>query len=59
MMDLLKKEDNKASDRIFEAAHYGVRRVRAKNLGAGHLYDMVITGTLVLEDGLWKFNTLH
>jgi hypothetical protein len=59
MMNLLKKEDAKAADRIFEAAHYGIRRVREKNLGKGHLYDMVITGTLVYEDALWKFHTLH
>ena len=58
MKDLLDKKDSSAPDRIFEAAHYGVRRVRERNLGAGHQFKMVITGVLVKED-TWKFHTLH
>ncbi len=58
MKEFLEKKGEKAHDRIFEAAHFGIRRVREKNLGVGHPYDMVITGALLKED-IWKFHSLH
>jgi len=58
MKDMLEDEAQSAHDRIFEAAHFGVRRVREKNLGAGYPWKMVITGVLVNEGG-WKIHTLH
>ncbi|MCK5129026.1 MAG: nuclear transport factor 2 family protein [Clostridiales bacterium] len=58
MKELLDKENVIAHDRIFEASHFGVRRLRERNLGIGYQYNMVLTGVLVKE-GVWKFHTLH
>jgi len=58
MKELLEDESLSAHDRMFEAAHFGVRRVREKNLGAGYEFKMVISGVLLKEDK-WKFHTLH
>lgn len=58
MKDLLEKDDQSNHDKIFEAAHFGIRRVREKNLGVGYPWKMVITGTLVNEEK-WRFHTLH
>lgn len=58
MKEFLEDEIKKAPDKIFEAAHFGVRRVRERNLGAGYQWEMVITGVLVKEE-IWKFHTLH
>ena len=58
MKKLLDDQSIPTYDRMFEAAHFGVRRIREKNLGAGYRFKMVITGVLVVE-GSWKFHTLH
>jgi rubrerythrin len=58
MKELLDEKGSKAHDRIFEAAHFGIRRVRERNLGAGYRYPMVVTGTLIKQD-IWKIHSLH
>ncbi len=58
MKAFLENKSLSAHDRMFEAAHYGIRRVREENLGAGHMWKAVITGVLVKEN-TWKFHTLH
>jgi len=58
MKELLEKDEQTNHDRIFEAAHFGIRRVREKNLGAGYPWRIVITGTLVRDEN-WQFHTLH
>lgn len=58
MKDLLDKEGVKAEDKMFNATHYGIRRLYERNLGKGHMWSMVVTGVLVKED-IWKFHTLH
>lgn len=58
MNDILNKEEMNAHDKMFEAAYYGMNRVREKNLGVGYMYDMVITGVMIFED-TWKIHTLH
>lgn len=58
MKDLLDKKQQLAHDRIFEATHYGMRRIREKNLGVGHKFDMIVTGVLVKEE-MWRFHSLH
>lgn len=58
MKELLEKKDELSHDKMFEATHYGMRRIRERNLGIGHEWNLVITGTIVKENG-WKFHTLH
>ncbi len=58
MKTFLEDKSMSAHDRMFEAAHVGIRRVRERNLGVGHPFKMVITGTLIQEER-WRFHTLH
>ena len=58
MREIIEDSNMTAHDRMFEAAHFGMRRVREKNLGVGYKFPMVITGVLV-KDEIWKFHTLH
>jgi len=58
MKELFENKEMNAHDRMFEAAHFGMRRIREKNLGVGHEFEMVITGTLIKEK-TWQFHTLH
>lgn len=58
MKQMLEDKNMSAHDKMFEAAHFGMRRVRECNLGAGHMWSMVITGVLVKTDD-WQFHTLH
>ncbi len=58
MKDLFNDTSMSSHDKMFEATHYGMRRIREKNLGVGYKFDMVITGVLVLDE-TWKFHTLH
>ncbi len=58
MREIIEDSDMTAHDRMFEAAHFGIRRVREKNLGVGYRFPMVITGVLLKQD-IWKFHSLH
>lgn len=58
MKELLEKNDGTSHDKMFEATHFGIRRLRERNLGVGHRFKMVITGVLI-KQGSWKFHTLH
>jgi len=58
MKEMLEDANMSAHDKMFEAAHFGVRRVRECNLGAGHMWKIVITGVMTKKD-IWQFHTLH
>lgn len=58
MKDLLKGEGDDA-DKMFEAVHFGIRRLLEKNRGIGAQYKLVITAVLVKEEDEWKFQMLH
>jgi len=52
------ESDLDPSDQMFEAVHFGIRRLLEKNRGIGASYKLVITGLLVKEDK-WRFQMLH
>lgn len=58
MQELL-EGDSSDSDQMFEAVHFGIRRLLEKNRGIGASYKMVITAVLVKEEEEWKFQMLH
>lgn len=58
MLELL-DSDKSDADQMFEAVHFGIRRLLEKNRGVGAAYKLVITGVLVLEDEKWRLQMLH
>jgi CYTH domain-containing protein len=58
MKSFLEEPNKKSSDKMFNATHYGLRRLYERNLGKGHKWIMVITGVMIKEDK-WKIHTLH
>ncbi|MBN2796531.1 MAG: nuclear transport factor 2 family protein [Clostridia bacterium] len=57
MKELLEKEED-ASDQMFEAVHFGIRRLLEQRRGIGAEYKLVISGALVKEE-IWRFIMLH
>jgi len=46
-------------DRLMEATHYGLRRLRERDKGQGYAWPFVLTAVLVRERDGWRFHTLH
>jgi len=59
MRDLLMDESKSLDDRLTDATHFGVRRLRDRMRGKGARWPFVITAVLVKTDGIWGFHTLH
>ena len=59
MRDLLKDESKSLDERLTDATHFGVRRLRDRMRGKGAKWPIVITAVLVKTDGKWGFHTLH
>ena len=59
MQDLLNAEDESAADKMMEATHYGMRRLRERQLGVGYKWNLVLTAVLIKTDLGWQFHTLH
>jgi hypothetical protein len=59
MKDLLLAEDAGPDDRLMEATHFGVRRLRERHKGVGHCWPLVFTAVLVRSEGDWRFHTTH
>jgi hypothetical protein len=59
MRDLLMDEKRSLDDRLTDATHFGVNRLRDRMRGAGARWPFVITAVLVKMDGVWGFHTIH
>jgi hypothetical protein len=59
MRDLLMDESKSFDDRLTDATHFGVNRLRDRMRGAGARWPFVITAVLVKTDGAWGFHTIH
>lgn len=59
MKDLLDKEGLDADERLVEATHFGMRRIRERHKGEGHAWPFVLTAVLVRADGEWRIHTTH
>lgn len=59
MRDLLMDESKSLDDRLTDATHFGVRRLRDRMRGKGAKWFFVMTGVLVKTDEKWGFHTIH
>jgi len=61
MTEILKAEDKNAdeSERLLEASHFGVRRLRERIKGVGYQWQFVISAILQKEANQWRFHTIH
>ena len=59
MRDLLMDETRSFDDRLTDATHFGVNRLRDRMRGKGAKWPFVITAVLVLTSGEWGFHSIH
>jgi hypothetical protein len=59
MRALLEDDEAGLDERLVEATHYGMRRLRERHKGLGHRWPFVLTAVLVRHDGQWRFHTIH
>jgi hypothetical protein len=48
-----------ADEKLMEATHYGLRRLRERSKGIGHSWPFTFTAVLVRVGTDWRFHTLH
>ena len=53
------RDDLSADQKLVEATHYGMRRLRERAKGMGHSWPLTFTAVLVRVDGKWRFHTQH
>ena len=59
MRGLLEDESVDLDERLMEATHFGMRRLRERHKGKGHSWPFVLTAVLVRDGGEWRFHTIH
>lgn len=59
MKEIIEDESKDADERLLEASHFGVRRLRERLKGAGTKWKFVISAVLIREKGQWRFHTIH
>ena len=59
MVAILEDGEKDADDRLLEASHFGVRRLRERLKGPGHRWPFVLSAVLVRRDAGWRFHTIH
>jgi hypothetical protein len=59
MKTLLEDENANLDQRMMEATHYGMRRLRERQKGSGYGWPFVLTAVLVRRKGNWLFHTIH
>lgn len=59
MKELLEDESADLDQRLMEATHFGMRRVRERHKGQGYAWPFVLRAVLVRGGEGWQFHTLH
>jgi hypothetical protein len=59
MKMILEDGDSDADERLLEASHFGVRRLRERLKGQGHRWPFVLGAVLVHCEDAWRFHTIH
>jgi len=59
MKEMLQDEQTDLVERLVEATHFGMRRLRERHKGEGHAWPFVFSGVLVRSGGMWRFHTIH
>ena len=59
MKAIFDQEGLSADEKLIEATHYGMRRLRERSKGIGHRWPFTFTAVLIKVDANWRFHTLH
>jgi hypothetical protein len=59
MQEILEDDDREPDEKLIEASHFGIRRLRERLKGSGYRWPFVFSAVLVQRDGEWKFHTIH
>jgi hypothetical protein len=59
MKELLEQEGASLDERLMEATHYGMRRLRERQKELGYGWPFTLTAVLVKDQGAWRFHTIH
>jgi hypothetical protein len=59
MKAIFDQEGLSADEKLMEATHYGMRRLRERAKGLGYSWPFTFTAILVKEGAEWRFHTLH
>jgi len=59
MKAIFDKEELSADEKLIEATHYGMRRLRERSKGMGHSWPFTFTAVLIKDGNEWRFHTLH
>ena len=59
MKKILEEEEKDADEKLMEASHFGVRRLRERLKGKGYKWPFVISAILMKEETQWQFHTIH
>jgi len=59
MKAIFDKDELSADEKLMEATHYGMRRLRERAKGLGHSWPFTFTAVLIRDGSDWRFHTLH
>lgn len=59
MKAIFDQEGLSADEKLMEATHYGMRRLRERAKGLGYSWPFTFTAVLVKDKAEWRFHTLH
>jgi len=59
MKAIFDQEGLTTDEKLMEATHYGMRRLRERSKGVGHSWPFTFTAVLVKAGPDWRFHTLH
>ena len=59
MKMIIEDKDKDADEKLLEASHFGVRRLRERLKGKGYRWPFVISAILVREEKQWRFHMIH
>ena len=59
MKAIFDKEELSVDEKLIEATHYGMRRLRERSKGLGYSWPFTFTAILIKDGKGWRFHTLH
>jgi hypothetical protein len=59
MKMIIEDENSDADEKLLEASHFGMRRLRERIKGKGYKWPFVISAIFVKEEKQWRFHTIH
>jgi hypothetical protein len=59
MKKMLEDENQDPDEKLIEASHFGIRRLRERLKGVGYKWPFVISAVLQKDDNAWRFHTIH